>query len=184
MQQALEKAQDEFQKAIRFLKKEFSGLQTGRANPALVEEIEIESYGQQSPLKHLANISVSGQEILIDPWDKSQLQIIEKTIRENTHLGLNPVNTGVAIRINVPPLTEDRRKDIVKIVHQKAENAKVAVRKGRHVAQDILKKNEKDGEMSEDDLKRLEKNLQSDVDDANKKIEEITKHKEGEVMKI
>jgi len=184
MHTAIKIVQDEFKKALDFLKKEFSGLQTGRANSALIEDIEIEAYSQRSPIKHVANISVNGQEIMIDPWDKSQLSLVEKAIRDHSDLGLNPVNTGVAIRINVPPLTEERRKEIAKIVHIKAENARVTVRKARHTAHDILKKEQKNGEMSEDDLSRLEKELQKEVESVNSKIEELSKHKEAEVMKI
>jgi ribosome recycling factor len=184
MHTALGAAKEEFEKAVTFLKKEFAGLQTGRANPALIEDIEIDAYGQRTPIKHLANISVNGQEIMIDPWDKSQLSQVEKAIRDNSELGLNPVNTGAAIRINVPPLTEERRKEIAKIVHAKAENARVAIRKARHTAHDSIKKEEKDGEMSEDDLARNEKELQKEVDAFNSKIEDLAKHKEAEVMKI
>lgn len=182
---SIDTAQKEFQKAIEFLGKEFSALQTGRASTALIEDIEVESYGQKGPLKHVANISVPGpQEIMIDPWDKSQLSIIEKVIRDKQELGLNPVNSGSAIRINIPPLTEERRKEIVKIVHQKAENAKVAIRQARHTAHDIIKKEQKEGEISEDDLKTFEKELQKFVDEANKEIEEHAKKKEKEVMTV
>lgn len=184
MHTAIITAKESFEKANDFLKKEFSGIQTGRASAGLVEDIMVDSYGQQTPIKHVANISINGQEILIDPWDKSQLAAVEKAIRDKSDLGLNPANTGAAIRIVVPPLTEERRKEIVKIVHQKSENAKVTIRQGRHAAQDILKKEQKDGEMSEDDLARFEKELQKEVENANKALDELTKHKECEVMKI
>lgn len=185
MHASIESAITEFAKTIEFLKKEFSSLQTGRASAALVEEIEVMSYGQRMALRHVANISVPGpQELFIDPWDKSILATVEKAIRDHPSLGLSPVNTGAAIRINIPPLNEERRKEIVKIVHQKAEHARVAVRQSRHIAHDDLKKREKNGEMSEDDLKRFEKELQTKVDEANVKIEELTKHKETEVMKV
>lgn len=184
MHTAIATAKADFEKAIDFLKKEFAGLQTGRASSALIEDVLVDSYGQKTPIKHVANISINGQEIMIDPWDKGQLAAVEKAIREKSDLGLNPTNTGAAIRIVVPPLTEDRRKDIVKIVHQKAEHAKVGIRQARHTANDILKKEEKDGEMSEDDLRREEKTLQKEVDNANKKVDEMTKHKEAEVMTV
>ncbi len=181
MHSAVATAVDDFEKVFDFLKKEFASLQTGRASAALVEDIHVESYGQRMPLKHVANISLPGpQEIMIDPWDKSQLSAIEKAIRDNADLKLNPVNTGAAIRLNIPPLTEERRKDIVKVVHQKAENARVSIRQIRHTAHDALKNDE----LSEDELKRHEKELQNHVDDANGKIEELTKHKEAEVMKV
>lgn len=184
MHSAISFAQEEFQKAINFLKKEYTSLQTGRASAGLVEDIEVEQYGQRMPLRHVANISINGQEILIDPWDKSVLGILEKAIREKSELGLNPVNNGVALRINVPPLTEDRRREMVKIVHQKAEHARVSIRQARQMAQEKLRKEEKEGAMSEDDLKRFEKELQKEVDEINKKAEELCKHKETEVMKV
>ncbi len=185
MHPAIETAAIEFEKIFDFLKKEYSALQTGRASAALVEDIVVESYGQRMPLKHVANISLPGpQEIMIDPWDKGQLAAIEKAIRDNQDLKLNPVNSGIAIRLNIPPLTEERRKDIVKVVHQKAENARVSIRQIRHASHDLLKKAEKDGELSEDELKRYEKELQSKVDGSNQTIEEMTKHKEVDVMKV
>lgn len=185
MHQAIDEAQSEFEKIFEFLKKEFANLQTGRASASLVEDIEVTSYGQRMPIKHVANISIPGpQEILIDPWDKGQLSAIEKAIREKSDLGLNPVNSGIALRINIPPLTEDRRREIVKIVNQKAEHARVSIRQARHAAQDLLKKEEKDGLISEDDLKRFEKDLQKKVDDANATVETLTSHKETEVMKV
>ncbi|QQS59909.1 ribosome recycling factor [Candidatus Peregrinibacteria bacterium] len=180
----LSSVQEEFHKAVSFLKKEYASLQTGRANSGLVEDIEVEQYGQRMPIRHLANISLNGQEILIDPWDRSVLSVIEKAIREKSDLGLNPINNGVAIRINVPPLTEDRRREMVKIVHQKAEHARVSIRQARQGVQEKLRKEEKDGGMSEDDLKRLEKDLQKEVDEANKKVEDLCKHKEIEVMTV
>jgi len=174
-------AKKDFEKSFEFLKKEFSALQTGRASASLVENVEIESYGQKMPLKNLANISIpSATEIFIDPWDKSQLSTIEKAIRENQHLGFNPINSGAAIRINVPPLTEERRREMVKIVHQKGENAKVSVRKARHDALAAIKKSE----LSDDEKKAAEKDLQKAVDAANAKIDELIKHKESEILTI
>jgi len=185
MHDALTLAQNSFQKALEFLGKEFASLQTGRANASLVDSIEVDVYGSRTPIKHLANISLpSAQEIFIDPWDKSQLTAIEKAIRDCPDLGLNPTNTGAALRINVPALTEERRKEIVKIAHQKAEHAKVTVRKARHDALEIIKKEEKNGDMSEDDLHREEKELQKLVDEVNKKVDELTQYKEKELMTV
>jgi ribosome recycling factor len=178
---ALEIAAAESQKAIEFLKKEFAALQTGRASASLVEGIGIEVYGSKQPLKHVANISVGGpQELMIDPWDKSQLAAIEKAITESS-LGLNPHNNGNTIILNIPPLTEERRQSIVKIVHQKAEQARVSVRQGRHAAMEAIKKDEA---LSEDEQKNLEKDVQKKVDEMNKEIETLSKHKEEEVMKV
>ena len=181
MHPAIATAQEEFGKIFDFLKKEFASIQTGRASAGLVEDIPVESYGQKMPLKHLANISIPGpQEILIDPWDKSQLASVEKAIRDNPDLGLNPVNSGSAIRLNIPALTEERRKEIAKVVHTKAENARVSIRQARQHAKDQLEKDD----LSEDELKRNEKELQHKVDEANAKVEEMAKHKEAEVLSL
>lgn len=178
-------AKEDFEKAIAFLKKEFASLQTGRASASLIEDIEIDSYGQRTPIKHVANISLpSAQEIMIDPWDKSQVSAVEKAIRDKQELGLNPTNLGNSIILKVPPLTEERRKELVKVVHQKAEHAKITIRQGRQKAQEELKKMEKNKEMSEDDLRVYEKDLQKEVDTANGHVDDMTKHKEQEVMKV
>ncbi len=177
----LASTKSEVEKAFDFLKKEFSGIQIGRASAVLVESIMVESYGQKMPLKHVANISIPGaQEIMIDPWDKSQLSKIEKALRDDPNFHFNPVNNGVGIRINIPPLTEERRREMTKIVGQKAETAKVSIRQARHAALDAIKK----GDFSEDEQERLEKEIQKNVDDANKKVEEMVSHKETEIMKV
>ena len=180
----IETAKVEFEKATTFLAKEFAGLQTGRASASLVEDIMVDSYGQKTPIKHLANISIPGsQELMIDPWDKSLLPAVEKAIGDSD-LGLSPNNTGAAIRINIPPLTEERRKDIVKMIHQKSENTRVSIRQHRHTAHDHLKRAEKEGDLSEDELRSHEKELQKEVDTANGKVDEITQKKEKEIMTV
>lgn len=185
MHESILKSKTEFEKVIKFLINDFSGLQTGRASSAMVAEIMVDSYGQLTPLKHVANISTpTAQEIFIEPWDKSQIQPIEKAIRDKKDLGLNPSNNGTTIIIKVPPLTEERRKDIVKIVHQKSENAKVSVRQIRHNIHETIKKEEKDKLISEDEFRTYEKELQKEVDDVNKNIDELTKNKEKDIMTI
>lgn len=174
----------DLQKALDYLHKEFSTLQIGRASSGLVETIDIEAYGATQPLKNMANISCpDSKTIQIQAWDKSVMGAIEKGIR-NSGLGLNPINDGVYIRVNVPPLTEERRRDLVKIVHKEGEESKVVVRQARHNAINKIKILEKDKLISEDELKQEEKKIQEKVDNTNKKIEEAVKHKEKEVMSV
>jgi ribosome recycling factor len=173
------------QKSVQFLKKEFASLQTGRANSMLVEDFEIEAYGAKQPLKHAANISVpDGQTIMIDPWDKTLLADIEKAIQQNPNFSFSISNDGSAIRLNVPPLTEERRKEIAKLVHTMAEKGRISVRNVRHEEHAKLKKQKEEGEISEDEFYSEEKHLQEKVDNTNKKIDEITKKKEAEVMTV
>ncbi len=172
------------QKAIDHLKTEFATLQIGRANAALVEDLSIECYGAQMALKASANISCpDAKTIRIEPWDKTLIGEIEKTIRES-NLGINPQNMGDYILLPIPPMTEERRRDIVKLVHDMTEKAKISVRNARH---DVLKKlkGQKDNkEISEDEYKDQEAEIQEKVNEANKQIDELSANKEKEVMSV
>ncbi len=171
--------QDHVKKTLDHLHQEFAKLQTGRANAAAVEGISVEAYGQRMELKAVASISVQdARSIVIQPWDKSVLGAIEKAI-QMTELGVNPVNDGVVVRLNFPPMTEERRKHIVKVVGQLAEDAKIRVRKDRQVANDSIKT-----EADEDEKERAQKELQKLVDDANAKIVDAAAKKEKEVMTV
>lgn len=173
-------AEEQFKNALEHLQSEYGRLQTGRASAALVENLMVESYGSKMPLKGLANISVpEANQIAIQPWDRSQIASVEKAIREST-LGLNPQNNGLMIRLVLPPMTEERRKDVVKLVHRLAEEARISVRNHRHESMETLKKME----LSEDDLHLHEKKLQEKVDRFNKLIEEAAKSKEHDIMTI
>lgn len=170
--------------AIEHLRQEFGKVQTGRANPALVEHLMVDSYGTKMPLKSMANVSIpDAKTIAIQPWDRSQIASVEKAIRES-NLGLNPMNNGLAIHLNLPPLTEERRKDLVKVVHKLAEEAKITVRTARHEALDQLKALEKGKEIGEDLFHGKEEEIQEKVDGFNTKIEESAKTKEKEVMTV
>ena len=183
-QQIFAKAFEGFSKALDHLHEEYAKLQTGRASAALVEGLMVESYGSKMPLKGVAGISVpEHNQILIQPWDRSQITAIEKSIREST-LGLNPQNDGVVIRLMLPPPTEERRKALVKRVYEQAEEARISIRNARHEALAELKRMEKEKEISEDELRTREKTIQDKVDDANKKIEEFSKKKEQDVMTV
>lgn len=177
-------AEQEFKKAVDHLKGEFSRLQTGRASPALVEDLKVEAYGAVQPLKALASISVPDPKTLqIQPWDRGVLNAVEKAI-QTANLGLNPINDGRVIRVPMPPLTEERRRDLSKVVHQIAENAKISVRNARGVAHNGIRNLEAQKTISEDERRLAEKHLQEKVDHANKEIEELAKKKEQEVMTL
>lgn len=168
----------EAEKVLTALKTEFGKLQTGRANPALVEHIMVDAYGQKQDLRSLAGISVDQRSIVVSPWDRSILSAVEKAIAQ-ADLGASPVNDGVVIRITLPPMTEERRKHLQKVVSQLAEEARVAIRKHRQVAHDGIKP-----EKDEDVKETLNQELQKTVDEINGKIGELAKKKEEEVMKV
>ncbi len=176
---SLEQFQLQCNKTLDHLHLEFSKLQTGRANASLIEHVTIEAYGQKMDLKSVASISVQdARSIVIQPWDKSVLGAVEKGIQQ-ANIGINPVNDGVVIRLNVPSMTEERRLQVKKIVGQLTEQAKIRIRHDRQSANDILKE-----ESDEDEKKRGQKELQKQVDEANRKIEESAKQKEQEVMTV
>ncbi len=184
VQDAVSKAQQDFEKVVLHLKDEYARLQIGRANASLVENVSVEVYGSPQPLKNIANISIPDpRTIQIQPWDKSNLAPIEKAI-VGIGTGLNPVNDGLLVRISIPPLTEERRKELTKHVHKLAEDAKIAVRNTRQDANNHFKQLKADGEITEDDLFGAEKKLQEKVDDVNKKIDEVAVSKEKDVMTI
>lgn len=171
-------------KAIDHLKKEFSTLQLGRASSLLVEDIQVESYGSMMGLKSVANISCpDAKTIKIEPWDKSMLTPIEKAIQV-ANLGINPQNMGAHLFLPIPPMTEDRRKQMVKIVHEMTESAKIQVRNARQSEMKMIKTQKEESLISEDEQKDLENSAQQIVDESNKTIEELSKNKENEVLTV
>jgi len=180
----IEKNRPEFEKAIEHFKSELTQLRTGRASSALVENLMVDYYGSKSPLKQIASISTpEPRSILISPWSKDTLVNIEKSIRDS-ELNLNPVNDGQVLRVNIPPLNEERRKELVKILGQKAEEARVAVRKKRENIWDDIQDLEKQGKIAEDDKFSGKEHLQKVVGEYNEKIDEIREKKEGEIMTV
>lgn len=172
------------EKSISFYKEELKGVRTGRASAAMFENIKIDYYGTPTPLSGVASLSAPEPRLVtITPWDASQISAIEKAI-QSSQMGFNPSNDGKIIRIVFPQLTEERRKELVKIVKKMGEDAKVAVRNERRDANDKIKKREKDKEISEDDAKKLQDKVQNITDDAVKKIDEITALKEKDIMEI
>lgn len=180
----LQQADAEFKKALEHLKTEFSHLQIGRASPALVEAVIVEAYGSRQPLKALANVSIpDAKTVQIQPWDKGLLKAIEQGI-QMAQLNLTPSNDGIVIRINIPPLTEERRKDLTKVVYRMAEEARISIRHTRQLLMDKIKTMEKNKEITEDEAKNSEKRLQEKVDTINRDIDTSAKNKESDILKI
>ncbi len=176
-------AEERMKKTVASLGKEYQAVRTGRANPALLDRVEVDYYGSPTPLKSLANISTpDGRCLVIQPYDKGSLKEVEQAIHRSD-LGLTPNNDGTVIRINIPVLTEERRKELVKLVRKYAEEQKVAVRNVRRDAIDELKKL-KDAHVSEDEIKRQEDALQKLTDRYIKEVDKVTQDKEAEVMEV
>ncbi len=180
----MDELQAQLQKAIAHLKAEFTSLQTGRANVSLVDEIEVESYGSKMPLKQVANVSCpDAKSIKIEPWDKNLVKDVERAIQE-ADIGINPQNMGESIFLPIPPMTEERRKDMVKLVHKLAETARISIRNARHDAMKLAKLEQEEGVLSEDQQKDLEADIQKEVDVFNEKVETLSKNKEQEVLTV
>ena len=169
---------------IESLKKDFSGLRTGRASTGLLDSILVDAYGSMVPINQVGNISVPEARMLsVNVWDKNLLKHVEKAIRESS-LGLNPMNDGVQIRIPLPPLSEERRVELTKIAGKYTEEARVAVRNIRRDILDKIKKMKNDGDISEDDQKRYEEDVQKMTDQAIDEMDELLKIKEGEIKQV
>jgi ribosome recycling factor len=177
-------AREDMIATIEFLKQELGQLRTGRATPALVENITVDAYGAPMAVKGVASISVTDSKSLaVEPWDKSLLKAIEEGIR-NSGLGINPVNDGKVIRIVMPPMTEENRRGIVKIIGQKEEEARIRIRQTREEVRTLIIKSEEDGEMPEDQKFADMEALDQLSKEFNEKIKEVTSEKEAEIMKI
>ena len=184
IEEGIDDARSRMEKAMEALQRELTAVRTGRASPSLVERVQVEQYGTEMPLNQLANIAAPEARMLtITPWDKSAIGAIEKAIRKS-ELGLNPSNDGSMIRIVIPPLTEERRKQMVKIVHGKVEEAKIAVRNIRRdsIAQAKEFKDEK--MIGEDEERRAEAQIQEVTNKFTARADEIGKDKEREVMQV
>tara|TARA_Y100000310_G_scaffold295896_1_gene327666 strand:+ start:847 stop:1422 length:576 start_codon:yes stop_codon:yes gene_type:complete len=180
MDKRIEIFNTEAEKVLAYLHSEFAKLQTGRANAALVENVVVEAYGQNQPLKAVAGVSVQdAKTIVVQPWDAGTLAAVETALTK-ADLGVSPVNDGSVIRLNLPPMTEERRSQLVKIVHQLAEEGRISIRQQRQSAHDDIKDNEKDEDVRYTLLEELEKAVKA----ANEKIDESKKAKEEEVMTV
>jgi ribosome recycling factor len=171
-------------RAVEVMERDFTGIRTGRASTSLVERIHVDYYGTQTPLNQLAGISVpEAHQIVIQPWDRAVLGAIEKAIQKSD-IGLVPNVDGTVVRLNIPPLTEERRRDIVKLVHKRMEEARVEVRNLRRECADLLKREERDGALSTDAARREHDALQRLTDRFIAEIDRVGAHKEQEVMEV
>jgi ribosome recycling factor len=180
----LKDADSKMSKAVEVAKDDFASIRTGRANPALFNKIMVDYYGTYTALSQLASIQVpEARMAVISPFDKGAMAAIEKAIRESD-LGVNPGNDGVVIRINFPQLTEERRKEFIKVAKGKSEDSKVSMRNIRRAAKEAIEKLEKDGHIGKDDLNRGEKELEKITSDHVAKVDDLLKHKEVELLEI
>jgi len=181
---ALKDADTKMSKAVEVAKDDFATIRTGRAHPALFNKIMVDYYGTYTALSQLATIQIpEARMAIVSPFDKGSMASIEKAIRESD-LGVNPGNDGVVIRVALPQLSEERRKDYIKVAKTKAEDSKVSMRNIRRAAKELMEKLEKDGEIGKDDLARGEKELGKITSDHVAKIDELLKHKEAELLEV
>ena len=184
MNELIKNTEEKMSKSIDALDREYKSIRAGRANAAVLDRVSVDYYGVPTPVQQMAAISVpEPRTLLITPWDKSTLKDIEKAIL-TSEIGINPQNDGICIRLNFPPLTEERRKDIVKDVRKKGEDAKVAVRNQRRDAIDKLKALKKNNAITEDDEANGEKKIQNLTDKFCKEVDELANAKEKEIMEI
>jgi ribosome recycling factor len=180
----LSRYKDRMEKSVAALKEEFHTLRTGRASAGLLDQVMVEAYGATTPITQVASISVpDARMIAVSVWDRGVVVSVEKAIR-NAGLGFNPVVEGQNLRVPIPPLTEDRRKELAKLAGKYAETQRISVRNVRRDANDDLKKAEKDGVISQDELKRMTDEVQKLTDEAIKRIDETLKTKEHEIMQV
>lgn len=184
MDEALELAKEGMEEAIDRLRKSLTKVRAGRANPAMLDGVRVDNYGSMMPLNQVATVSVGDARLLvIKPWDRNMIGPVEKAINAQ-NLGLNPQSDGVVIRLAIPPLTEERRKGLVKQVKEITEEAKVAVREARREVNEMLKEAEKKRALSEDELKKALEKVQEIHDRYIKQVTEITTKKEAEIMEV
>ncbi|MCL4457462.1 MAG: ribosome recycling factor [Nitrospirae bacterium] len=184
MQEFKKKASDRMNVAVDVLKKDFASLRTGRASLALLDSITVDYYGTQTPVNQVATLGIPDpRQITIQPWEQKIIPEIEKAILKSG-LGLTPSNDGKTIRLNIPALTEERRKELVKIAKKRAEEARVAVRNIRRDINEEVKKAEKEQHLSEDDVKKLHEEIQKTTDSYIAKVEDVLQHKEKEILEV
>lgn len=181
---AAKEARAQMEKALEAMRREFSGVRTGKASPALLDMVRVDAYGSKMPLNQVASVSAPEPRMLIvQPWDKNLVPVVEKAIR-NAELGLNPATDGGLIRVPIPALNEERRREMVRMLHKLAEEGRIAVRHARQEANKSLKQRQSDGEVSEDDARRQMDEIQKLTDEHISKIDHLLKAKEEEVMEV
>ncbi len=184
MKDRISQCKEKMQKTLDVLLNEYGTIRAGRANPHVLDRIKVDYYGTPTPIQQVGNVSVpEARMLVISPWEKNLLKVIEKAI-QTSDLGINPVNDGNVIRLVFPELTEERRKELVKDVKKKGENAKVAIRNVRRDSVDAIKKMEKASEISEDDRKDGEEQIQKITDKAIAKVDEAIENKSKEILTV
>jgi ribosome recycling factor len=184
IEETLLEAEEKMEKAVAVAKDDFAAIRTGRAHPAMFNKIVAEYYGAVTPINQLASFSVPEPRMaIVSPFDKTSLRVIEEAIR-NSDLGVNPSNDGSIIRVNFPQLTEERRREYIKVARNKGEDAKISIRAVRRKAKDILDKLNKDGEAGEDEVRRAEKELEDVTARYVAQVDELLKHKEAELLEV
>ena len=182
--ETLFEAEEKMEKAVSVARDDMTSIRTGRANPSMFNKILVDYYGAPTPVNQLASFHVADPRMLtLTPFDKSAMANIEKAIRDSD-LGVNPTNDGAIIRVSFPQLTEERRKEFIKVAHKKAEDARIAIRNVRRHAKDELDRLAKDGEVGEDDANRAEKELEKVTQKHVGDIDELLKHKEAELLEV
>ena len=182
--QSITEARAHMEKAVEAMRREFASVRTGKASPALLDVVRVDAYGSKMPMNQVATVTAPEARLLIvQPWDKGLLKEIEKAIQQ-AELGLNPANDGNVIRVPIPALTEERRKDMVKTLHKLAEEGRVAVRHARQEANKDIKRRQSEHEISDDDAHREMERIQKLTDEHIAKIESLLKAKEQEVMEV
>ena len=181
---SLQEAKRRMENAIEALRREFSSVRTGKATPALLDTVRVDAYGSLVPLNQVATVSAPEPRLLVvQPWDRGMIGPVEKAL-QTSDLGLNPSNDGKVIRVPIPALTEERRRDYVRLLHKMAEEGRVAVRQARKDANDDIKKRQKAGDRSEDEARREQDEVQKLTDRYIAQMEEVLKHKEAEVLEV
>ncbi len=182
--ETLFEAEEKMEKAVSVAKDDFASIRTGRASPSMFNKILVDYYGAPTPVNQLASFHVADPRMLtLTPFDKTQMAAVEKAIRDSD-LGVNPTNDGAVIRVLFPQLTEERRKEFIKVAHRKAEDARISVRSIRRHAKETLDKLGKDGEVGEDDVNRAEKELEKVTQRNVAAIDDLLKHKEAELLEV
>ena len=184
MQELKKKINDKMTGAVESLKKELASIRTGRASLGLLDGIHVDYYGTPTPISQVATLGIpESKQIMIQPWEQKLIPEIEKAILKSD-LGLTPSNDGKAIRLNIPPLTEERRKQLVKVIRKRAEESRIAIRNIRRDIIDELKKSEKEKHLSEDDVKKFQDEIQKITNSHIDKVEDVLQHKEKEIMEV
>jgi len=183
--QILRDTKQKMTQSLNHFEQELGSVRGSRASAGLLDSVKVDVYGQSMPLKQIANVNTpDAKTLLVQPWDRANLPMIEKAIRENQALGLNPATDGQMVKINIPPMTEERRSQLAKLLSEKSEGAKVSLRNARHDALDQAKRSLKEKQITEDDSHRLEKELNKLIDEFQKKADELLSKKQAEIMEI